>query len=590
MRARVFIAVAVWATIGASALYAAPIQLSPAVYSLQPLPAIGPTRAWGSGIQISVAGSRNGRVVAAGSLNNGARAVVVGDAGGFLPLALSGMNAPGTDGNFVQFEQVLVNDAGAGVFVGSISGGTVTSFDDTGIWAGPPGNLALVVRESATYGVPPNALSPVTFSDIRFNSRGDVAVTGFAVASIQRAALMLFPASPPGELRVLCMTSNPVPGLTGVQYQVTASSTGNRSPQGLVLGNGGHAAFCSRVTTNAPVLMLAEPEGEPRVVLQSNTLVPGTQTLERWFFDEPNAGGNTSSFTLNERGEIAFLGRMNNGRFLMVLRSPGPDGSWSVVAKQQEAAPGIPAPVSPVFLTLGAPSLNDRGEVAFVATIGGTGVLASETHGIWMGRPGNLSVVIRSGVQAPDNPPGVTIREFKDVRINNSGQVIFTARLQGPGIDTNSDTAVFAGVKGRFRLVMRANQSFAPTGYECITAPQFPALAPSRCPSDGGSVLFSDSGSFLINVPGLFCTSPCSCIGRSSNWVSGTAPTFCFADADGSDIVEPADLFLFLDRWFAQLGQSSPGLTADIDDNGDVSVIDLFVYLEDWFARNGQPC
>lgn len=64
----------------------------------------------------------------------------------------------------------------------------------------------------------------------------------------------------------------------------------------------------------------------------------------------------------------------------------------------------------------------------------------------------------------------------------------------------------------------------------------------------------------------------------------------CPLDADESGGIDVTDLFLFLDRWFAQNGQSGPGLTADFDSSGTVDVTDLFDYLDGWFALNGTNC
>ena len=50
------------------------------------------------------------------------------------------------------------------------------------------------------------------------------------------------------------------------------------------------------------------------------------------------------------------------------------------------------------------------------------------------------------------------------------------------------------------------------------------------------------------------------------------------------------DLFTFLSLWFAQNGQTAPGLEADVDNNGTVSVNDLFEFLNLWFATNGTNC
>ena len=56
------------------------------------------------------------------------------------------------------------------------------------------------------------------------------------------------------------------------------------------------------------------------------------------------------------------------------------------------------------------------------------------------------------------------------------------------------------------------------------------------------------------------------------------------ADFDHSGTVTVADLFAFLDAWFATFGTTGSGLAADIDHSGAVTVADLFSFLDSWFA------
>ena len=63
----------------------------------------------------------------------------------------------------------------------------------------------------------------------------------------------------------------------------------------------------------------------------------------------------------------------------------------------------------------------------------------------------------------------------------------------------------------------------------------------------------------------------------------------CPADYDASGGVNVADLFVFLDAWFAQvLSGGAPGTpSADFDSNLTVNVADLFAFLDAWFTEFG---
>lgn len=63
--------------------------------------------------------------------------------------------------------------------------------------------------------------------------------------------------------------------------------------------------------------------------------------------------------------------------------------------------------------------------------------------------------------------------------------------------------------------------------------------------------------------------------------------TVCEADYDHSGVVDVADLFLFLDDWFAQNGSTGGHFDPDVDHDMDVDVVDLFAFLDSWFAENG---
>ena len=57
--------------------------------------------------------------------------------------------------------------------------------------------------------------------------------------------------------------------------------------------------------------------------------------------------------------------------------------------------------------------------------------------------------------------------------------------------------------------------------------------------------------------------------------------------------MDVADLFAFLDVWFAQFGgppPAPPAAGADIDGDNLVTVSDLFMYLDLWFEYLNSAC
>ncbi len=58
----------------------------------------------------------------------------------------------------------------------------------------------------------------------------------------------------------------------------------------------------------------------------------------------------------------------------------------------------------------------------------------------------------------------------------------------------------------------------------------------------------------------------------------------CVGDFNGDGVVELADLFAFLQEYFAHFGQTGTRLRADVDQSGSIDVEDIFVFMAGWFA------
>jgi hypothetical protein len=65
---------------------------------------------------------------------------------------------------------------------------------------------------------------------------------------------------------------------------------------------------------------------------------------------------------------------------------------------------------------------------------------------------------------------------------------------------------------------------------------------------------------------------------------AGNPTTCCMANFDGVNGIAVQDIFAFLGAWFAQAGQTGPGLSADCNHDSIVNVSDIFAYLGAWFA------
>src|SRR6478752_6766106 len=86
-------------------------------------------------------------------------------------------------------------------------------------------------------------------------------------------------------------------------------------------------------------------------------------------------------------------------------------------------APGEDA----TFAGFGLPSLNNRGQVAFAATLAGSAVTTGSDSGYWMVSNGSLGTILREGGQAPGMATGTVfgnVSQFTaQVPLNDAGEI-----------------------------------------------------------------------------------------------------------------------------------------------------------------------
>lgn len=109
----------------------------------------------------------------------------------------------------------------------------------------------------------------------------------------------------------------------------------------------------------------------------------------------------------------------------------------TAVALSGQAAPGLDAGITfqGEFRDV---QINNLGQVLFIADIAGHGVTSSNRTGLWVGTPGDLQLAFRTGDSAPGYTNGVTFFYFaKPLLIDNAGAAAY-ARLSGPGISSDA--------------------------------------------------------------------------------------------------------------------------------------------------------
>jgi hypothetical protein len=244
-------------------------------------------------------------------------------------------------------------------------------------------------------------------------------------------------------LKLVVRDGVPAPGAEpGVEFSLI-----NSTLSGPRINDSGKIAFHSGLqgsgvvaTNNAGIWSDGKGNSLELVALEGNA-APGASAKFGSLLDP------FSGIALNNNGQTAFLASLtgpgvNNTNDLSIW-SEGRGNGLELVAREGNLAPGTSANFSD-FVIIGAPSLNDFGQLAFLAELTGPGVDNTNERGIWRDAGGNgLQLVARNG----DPAPGTSDRFFGHVnspQISSQGHLVFTSTLVGADlIDSSTHESIW---------------------------------------------------------------------------------------------------------------------------------------------------
>ena len=280
---------------------------------------------------------------------------------------MQGAAAPG-GGNYASLGGPVFNGSGQAAFtanLGSFGAGA-------GIYAGAPGSVQLIATHGAAA---PAGGNYDRFSSPALNGAGQVAFRADLSGGSSSEGIF---AGTPGSLQAVALQGDATPAggtFTG----------GFFSP---VLNNSGQVAFNAGLTGGSATSgIFVGAAGSLQAAALRGAAAP--------------AGGNYNSFfrqVLNDSGQIAFAadligGSATSGVFV------GTPGAIRAAALQGTAAPG-----GGTFATFNNPTLNNSGQVAFTATLAGTGVTASNDRGLFAGSADGVVAIVREGDSVDVDP------------------------------------------------------------------------------------------------------------------------------------------------------------------------------------------
>jgi hypothetical protein len=209
-------------------------------------------------------------------------------------------------------------------------------------------------------------------------------------------------------------------------------------------------------------LWVRTPGGELRKVMRAGDPILGSEGGA--FFGtrlseaEQSKGPAVIRHSVNGIGDVAFTSQLygdptrdSNDRGVFL----SDDDGLHLLARRGDPVPGATdgALFANFLRSRYAPSLNDHGDVAFAAGFSETfldsGVFVKPRHGA-------LRMVARAGDLAPGAETGVTYAMVWDPALNNQGQLVFEAVLQGEGVDDTNQLALFSGSPDQLTMVARS--------------------------------------------------------------------------------------------------------------------------------------
>lgn len=544
------------------------------------------------------------------------------------------MPAPGTPAGIIfgTFSAPFIDELGHAAFSSVIVGAGVTSLDDTGLWSWIGGSLRLAARE----GAPAFGLSDGTlYADFR-----DPMICGAPVPVHLSFASLLRGAPVNGTNNFAAGVLSLMPdGTSTVQLDVRLGQEAPGATDGRLLsikriaGPGGHSAYAC--TLYGQSITAANNHGiwsnrgsDVALVVRAGDLAPGM----------PEGAVFTSLFTpietpvVNRSGATCFYGLAEGSG----LNWTNDTGIWSdrtgvlepvFIAGAQ--APGYPegAIFGPVQGDLTPMIVADSGSITISAQLRGSGVNAGvDNRAVFRNDGGNVTIIAAAGTTVEGLPTGVVLSPSSIAPIfrgNGAGDMFFPALVSGEGVTLDNDWAMLAYQGGVLRVVCREGQVI--DGWT-VTTLRWDKLQVNstghgafvvNAVSEGDPLGLSRTAIVAVDLQGnariiagelgLLELEDGSEVQIASMQVSDrwaisddgrvffairrtgplidelvlaadiSVPAPCPADYDQSGVVEVADIFAYLEAWFAG--------DADFDESGQTDVPDIFAFLEAWFAN-----
>ena len=363
--------------------------------------------------------------------------------------------------NFLGSSTTSFNNSGMSAFRANLEGNGAGTNSDSAICIGGVGVplTAIAVEGSQAPGLPAG-VTHSTLSLTWLGENGQVAfqssLTGVGVGNSNDSAVFLYE---DGVLDSIAREGQQAPGLpVGVKYASLSDV--------LQMNANGHVAFYTSLTgtgvdlTNRRAIFSSAGVQGLRTILRTGDQVAGLPVGV--MYEE----FTTFTLKMNNAGQVlvsaTFTGDgVTDSNDSAIVRQ-GADGAFRVVVREGDQVDGMDTGV--VYAGLGVPQMNDHGQIAFIARIGGPGVDLTNEQFVCANRQNQsgFEPIARTGDHAVGMLESFTYSEFQynsDVfHYNNHDQVAFFATLTDGIVESE---AIYATTQeGLLRLVAAEGVEF----------------------------------------------------------------------------------------------------------------------------------
>lgn len=344
---------------------------------------------------------------------------------------------------FIQYV-ALAGDAQL-AFRGRLAGPEVDYRNDEGIWAtDATGELRLVARTGE--------LAPGTASSWKSFSIGPVLGSGGRlafVAQLPDGRRGIWALDSAEGLRLVALVGTQAPGAPA-DWSIAALPEPVFDADGSLLVRATLSVPCLACEYYRDALWRAPPEGAPTLLVLSGDPAPGT---------EPGVGfSSIDPVSVDAQGRVA-LGARVEGPGVSIANeygiwTVGPTQPLSLLVRSLQPAPGLPEGV----LLIGPQAPRAAlGRVLFLGSLEGGGFSASSDQALWLARDNGAPPLLlaRSGAGLPGLPADAVVDYIYFLHVaNESGRILFTVELTGPGVADYSVALVLMDASGQTLMLL----------------------------------------------------------------------------------------------------------------------------------------